>query len=63
MFTEVHAICETVKSFFFAHSIRKHGEQNIFISELVLVHLKHKVSTEHLLVRDLFGKKLFSCRY
>jgi hypothetical protein len=32
---EVHAFFETVKSFSYAHSIRKHDEQNILTLKLV----------------------------
>jgi hypothetical protein len=57
-FAEVHAACETVKSFFYAHSIGEHDEQVILNLELALFCLKCKVSNKHLLITDFFGKKV-----
>jgi hypothetical protein len=63
IFTESHAAFETVKSFFYAHSIGEHDEQVILNLELALFRLKRKVSTKQLPITDFFGKKLFSHRY
>jgi hypothetical protein len=57
-FTEAHTAFKTVKSFFYAHSIGEHDEQVILKLELVLFHLKCKVSTKQLLITDFFGKKV-----
>jgi hypothetical protein len=57
-FTEAHTTFETVKSFFYKHSISEHDEQVILNLELALFHVKRKVSTKQLLITDLFGKKV-----
>jgi hypothetical protein len=54
----VHAAFESVKSFFYVHSIGEHDEQVIFNLELALFCLKCKVSTKQLPITDLFGKKV-----
>jgi hypothetical protein len=62
-FVEAHAAFETVKSFFYMHSIGEHDERAILSLELALFHLKRKVSTKQLPITDFFGKKFFSYRY
>jgi hypothetical protein len=57
-FTEAHTAFETVKSFFYAYSIGEHDEQVILNLELVLFHLKQKVSTKELPIADFFGEKV-----
>jgi hypothetical protein len=57
-FTEAHAAFETVKSFFYAHSIGEHDEQVILNLELALFRLKCKVSTKQLTITEFFGKKV-----
>jgi hypothetical protein len=61
-FTKAHAAFETVKSFFYAHSIGEHEEQVIMNLELALFRPKRKVSTKQLPITDFFGKKLLSHR-
>jgi hypothetical protein len=56
-FTEAHAAFETVKSFFYAHSIGKHDEQVILNMELVLFSLKPKALTKQLPITEFFGEK------
>jgi hypothetical protein len=56
-FAEAHAALVKVKSFFYAHNISEHVEENILNMERALFGLKCKVSTKQLSIKDFFGKK------
>jgi hypothetical protein len=43
-FTDIDAAYESVIAFFYMHSIGRHDEQNSLNLQLVLFHLKHKIS-------------------
>jgi hypothetical protein len=53
-FTEAHAAFQTVKSFFYVHSIDEHDEQVILNLELAPFRLKLKVSIKQLPITDFF---------
>jgi hypothetical protein len=60
--TKAHTTYEMVRTFFYMHTTGKH-EQNISSFELMLFHLKCKISNKQLSITAIFGKKRFAHWY
>jgi hypothetical protein len=62
-FPETLLAYETVQTFVYMHSIRRHYKQNILNLKLILFHPDVRFETKQLSVADYFGGGLFACKY